>query len=149
MKALLTTSLVLVALFLAGSAAAQAWEQVPIGDDPGNQPRILGMAIDGSTVWLSARTEGLWGYDGSGWVKMGPPTCRNMVAKIMKVIKNAIVRLVSNIECSVGIDCNSQEYVFQDASRLSKVTSFLTRLRFEYIFGLAFAYYKTTVTHRR
>ncbi len=68
MKTLLTTSLVLVALFLAGSAAAQAWEQVPIGDDPGNQPRILGMAIDGSTVWLSARTEGLWGYDGSGWV---------------------------------------------------------------------------------
>lgn len=67
MRSLLLVSLV-VALALPFTAGAQEWHEVPLDDPPGPSggiPKILDIAMDGSTVWLSTEHDGLIAYDGS------------------------------------------------------------------------------------
>lgn len=71
MRLLLLLGLV-AALALPFTAGAQEWQEVPLRDDgpSGEHPKILDIAMDGSTVWLSTEHDGLAAWDGSPpWVQ--------------------------------------------------------------------------------
>ena len=68
MRLLLLISL-FAALTLSLPAGAQEWLQVPLPDGPsGGNPKILDIAMEGSTVWFSTLRDGIIGYDGAEWV---------------------------------------------------------------------------------
>lgn len=68
MRLLLLISLV-VALVPALPAGAQEWLEVPLPDGPSDgNPKILDIAVEGSTVWFSTLRDGIIGYNGAEWV---------------------------------------------------------------------------------
>jgi len=61
--------LLAVALAAPGGALAQYWETVTVPEGPNNPvPKLLDIAMDGSTVWFSTEKDGIMGYDGGTWV---------------------------------------------------------------------------------
>jgi hypothetical protein len=50
-------------------AGAQVWQEVEVPDGPSPAiPRIMDMAMDGGTLWLAMKQDGLMAYDGASWV---------------------------------------------------------------------------------
>lgn len=67
MKVLLLLGI--VAALAAPVAEAQEWRQVTLPDGPGSEvPYITDVAMDGQTLWLSTKFDGLFAYDGATWV---------------------------------------------------------------------------------
>ena len=68
MRLLLLVSLV-AALAPSLPAGGQEWLEVPLPIGPsGGNPKILDIAMEGSTVWFSTLRDGIIGYDGAEWV---------------------------------------------------------------------------------
>jgi hypothetical protein len=50
-------------------AGAQVWQEVAIPDGPSPAtPRVMDAAMDGGTLWLAMKQDGLMAYDGASWV---------------------------------------------------------------------------------
>jgi hypothetical protein len=63
--------LILLATVLSGplEAGAQTWQEVAIPDGPSPAiPRVMDAAMDGRTLWLAMKQDGLMAYDGVQWV---------------------------------------------------------------------------------
>ena len=69
MRLLLLISLV-AALAPSLPAGAQVWQEVQLPENgpSGGEPKILDIAMEGSTVWFSTLRDGIMGYDGAEWV---------------------------------------------------------------------------------
>jgi len=61
--------LLATAIAVPGVAPAQTWQSVTHPEGPNNAvPKLLDIAMDGSTVWFSTEKDGIMGYDGASWV---------------------------------------------------------------------------------